>query len=82
MIKKNTDTLYEQTKSGPQETLDFNLFRSKQTSFIMPLELEEDKWLIGVNNSEVLNCFFDIVEEQYIVFFFLVSITTILQLTE
>ena len=54
-IKKNNDTLSEQTETRRQETLEIKLKRSKQTfSFNKHLELEENE-MMGVPNSEVFN---------------------------
>ena len=51
LIKKHTDTLIKQTKTRPQETLEFEMSRSKQIfSFNPPLNLvEEGKWLVAVS---------------------------------
>ena len=45
LIKKHTDILIEQTKTKPQETLDFKMNKQRQTfSFNLPINLvEEDK---------------------------------------
>ena len=37
LIKKYTDTLIEQTRTKPQETLDFKMIRSKHTFSFNPL---------------------------------------------
>ena len=43
LIKKHTDTLIEQTKSKPQETLDFKMNKQKQTFlFNPPINLLEE----------------------------------------
>ena len=54
LIKKPTDTLIEQTKTEPQETLDFKMNKQRQTfSFNPPIILlEEGKWLIAVSSFE------------------------------
>ena len=54
LIKKHTDTLIEQTKTKPQETLEFVMIEQMQTfSFIPPINLvEEGKWLLGVTSFE------------------------------
>ena len=46
LIKKHTDTLIEQTKTKPQETLEFEMNKQKQTfSFNPPINsLEEGRW--------------------------------------
>ena len=51
LIKKHTDTLIEQTKTKPQETLEFEMNKKMQTfSFNPPINLvEEGKWLLGVS---------------------------------
>ena len=57
LIKKHTDTLIEQTKTRPQETLEFKMIRSKQIfSFNPPINLvEEGKWLLGVSLFDCTN---------------------------
>ena len=54
LIKKHTDTLIEQTKTKPQETLEFKMNKRKQTfSFSPPINLvEEGKRLLGVSSFE------------------------------
>ena len=49
LTKKHTDTLIQQTKTKPQETLEFKMIRSKQTFlFNPPINLvEKGKWLLG-----------------------------------
>ena len=66
LIKKHTDTLIEQTKTKPQETLEFKMIRSKQTfSFNPPTNLvEEGKWLLGVTSLECTNSVFNITIEN------------------
>ena len=51
LIKKHTDKLIEQTKTKPQETLEFKMIKQMQTfSFNPPINLfEEGKWLLGVS---------------------------------
>ena len=48
LIKKYTDTLIEQTKTKPQETLEFKINKETQTfSFNPSINLvEEGKWLL------------------------------------
>ena len=66
LIKKHTDTLIEQTKTKSQETLEYELVRSKQTfSFNPPINLvEEGKWLLGVTLLECTNSVFIITDEN------------------
>ena len=51
LIKKHTDTLIEQTKTKPQETLEFKMNKQMQTfSFNPPIDLlEEGTWLLAVS---------------------------------
>ena len=57
LIKKHTDTLTQQTKTKPQETLEFKMNKQTQTfSFNPPINLvEEGKWLLGVSFFECTN---------------------------
>ena len=66
LIKKHTDTLIEQTKTRPQETLEFKMNKQMQTfSFNPPINLtEEDKWLLAVSSFECTNCVFNITNEN------------------
>ena len=66
LIKNHTDTLIEQTKTRPQETLEFKMDRQMQTfSFNPPLNLvEEGKWLLGVSSFECTNSVFNITNEN------------------
>ena len=66
LIKKHTDTLIEQTKTKPQETLEFKMNKQSQTfSFNPPINLiEEGKWLIAVSSSECTNSVFNITNEN------------------
>ena len=51
LIKKDTDTLIEQTRTRPQETLEFKMNKQMQTfSFSLSINLvEEFQWLLGVS---------------------------------
>ena len=66
LIKKRTDTLIKQTKTKPQETLEFEMIRSKQTfSFNPPINLVgEGKWLLGVASLECTISVFNITNEN------------------
>ena len=66
LIKKHTDTLIENTKTRPQETLEFKMNKQMQTfSFNPPINLvEEDKWLLGVSSLECTNSVFNITNEN------------------
>ena len=66
LIKKHTDTLIEQTKTKPQETLEFKMNKQRQTiSFNTPINLvEEDKCLLAVSSFECTNSVFNITDEN------------------
>ena len=66
LIKKHTDILIEQTKTKPQETLEFKMNKQMQTfSFNLPINLlEEGKWLLGVTSLECTNSVFNITNEN------------------
>ena len=66
LIKKHTDTLIEQTKTKPQETLEFKMNKQMQTfSFNPPINLlEEGKWLLAVSSFECTNTVFNITDEN------------------
>ena len=58
--------MIQQTKTKPQETLEFKRILSKQTfSFNPPINLlEEDKWLLAVSSLESTNSVFNITNEN------------------
>ena len=66
LIKKHTDTLIEQTKTKPQETLEFKMNKQMQNfSFNPPINLvEEGKWLIAVSSFECTNSVYNITNEN------------------
>ena len=66
LIKKHTDTLIEQTKTKPQETLEFKMNKQRQTfSFNPSINLvEEGKWLLAVSSFESTNSVFNIINEN------------------
>ena len=66
LIKKHTDTLIQQTRTKPQETLEFKMNKQRQTfSFNPPINLiEEDKWLIAVTSFECTNSVFNITDDN------------------
>ena len=65
LIKKHTDTLI-QTKTGPQETLEYEMNKQMQTFLCNPpINLaEEGKWLLGVTSFECTNSCSNIVNEN------------------
>ena len=66
LIEKYTDTLIEQTKTKPQETLEFKMNKQRQTfSFNPPINLiEEDKRLLPVSSFECANSVFNITDDN------------------
>ena len=66
LIKEHTDTLIEQTKTKPQETLEFEMNKQMQTfSFNPPINLfEQGKWLSGVSFFECTKSVFNITNEN------------------
>ena len=66
LIKKHTDTLIEQTKTKPQETLEFKMNKQSQTfSFNPPINLvEEGKWLMAVSLFHCTNSVYNITNEN------------------
>ena len=66
LIKKHTDTLIENTKTKPQETLEYKMNKQRQIySFNPPINLtEEDKWLLAVSSFECTNSVFNITNEN------------------
>ena len=66
LIKKQTDTLIEQTKTIQQETLEFKMNKQMKTfSFNPPINLiEEGKWFLAVSSFECTNSVFNITNEN------------------
>ena len=66
LIEKHTETLIKQTKTRPQENLEFKMNKQKQIfSFSPPINLiEEGKWLLGVTSFECTNSVFNITDEN------------------
>ena len=66
LIKKHTDTLIEQTRTKPQETLEFKMNKQMQTfSFNPPINLvEECKWLLRLSSLECTTSVFNMTNEN------------------
>ena len=66
LIKKHTDTLIEQTKTKPQETLEFKMNKQNANFSFNPTInlLEEGKWLLGVSSFECTNSVFNLTNEN------------------
>ena len=60
LIKKHTDALIQQTKTRPQETLEFKMNKQMQTFSFNPLInlVEEGQWFLGVTSFECTNSVF------------------------
>ena len=66
LIEKHTDTLIQQTRTKPQETLEFKMSKQMQTYLFNPAInlLEEGKLLIAVSSFECTNSVFNITNEN------------------
>ena len=66
LMKRHTDTLIEQTKTKPQETLEFKMKKQMQTfSFNPPINLvEEGKWLMAVSLFDCTTSVYNITNEN------------------
>ena len=66
LVKKHIDTLIEQTKTKPQENLEFKMNKQMQTFLFNPTInlVEEGKWLLGVTSLECTNSVFNITNEN------------------
>ena len=66
LMKKHTDTLIEQTKTRPEETLEFVMNTQMQIfSYNPPINLvEEVKWLVAVTYFSTTNSVVDITNEN------------------
>ena len=66
LVKGHIDTLIEQTKTRPQETLQFKQSRQKESFSSNPLinMVDEGKWLIAVKSFEATNFVFNLTDEN------------------
>ena len=66
LVQKHTDTLIEQTKTKPQETLEYKMNKQMQKfSFSPPINLiEEGKWLMAVSLFDCTNSVSNITNEN------------------
>ena len=66
LIKKHTDTLIEQTKTKPQETLEFKMNKQMQLfSFNPPINLvEQGKWLMAISLFDCTNSVYNRTNEN------------------
>ena len=59
LFEKHNDTLSEQTKCRPKETLEFNVNKQMQTFwFNPPINLAEGKWVLAITSFEATNSVF------------------------
>ena len=62
-ITKNCEKIFAQTKTQPNETLEFKMTKPRETfHFNPPIEVKED-WMIGLPDLEVYNSVFNLTEE-------------------
>ena len=66
LIKKHTDTLIQQTKTKPKETLEFKLNEKMEIFSFVPRinSIEEGKWLIALTSFECTNSVFITTDEN------------------
>ena len=66
LINKRTDTINQQTRTRPRETLDFKMNKQLKTFSISPplSLLEEGKWMIAVTSFETTNSVLNITDEN------------------
>ena len=64
IIKKHKDTLIEQTKTKPQETLEFKMNKQMPFLFTTNSLVEEGKWLPAVFSFKCTNSVFNITNEN------------------
>ena len=66
LIKEHTDTLTEQTRAKPQETLEFKTNKQMETFSFNPSSnlSEEGKWLLAITSFEATNSVFNIAAEN------------------
>ena len=63
-ITKNCETLFEQTHTKPQETLEFEMVKSGEIFHFNPtIQIKED-WMIRLVSLEAYNSIFNITEEN------------------
>ena len=63
-IANSNQEIVENTHSKPQETLEFEMTKQKETfSFDIPLDLPE-QWMMGVTSLEVYNTVYNISEKN------------------
>ena len=66
LIKKHTDTLIQQTRTKPQESLELKMNKQMQNFWFNPpiILVEEGKWLLGVSSFECKKSVFNITNKN------------------
>ena len=66
LIKKHRDTLIEQTKTKPEETLKFKMNKQMQAFSFNPaiILVKGGKWFLEVSSFEATNSVFNITDEN------------------
>ena len=63
-ITKNCETLIDQTHRKPEETLEFKMFKPRETIHFRPPIQIHGSWMIVLTSLEVYNSFFNITERN------------------
>ena len=63
-ITKNCQTLVQQTHRKPEETLEFNMLKPRETFHINPPIHTKGDWMLGLIDLEVYNSIFNITKEN------------------
>ena len=63
-ITKNCGKLVEQTHRKPEETLEFKMYKSRETFHFNPPIHTEGDWMLGLIDLEVYNSLFNITKEN------------------
>ena len=63
-ITKNCETLIDQTHRKTEETLEFKMFKPRETFHFRPPIQFPGSWMIGLTSLEVYNFFFNITERN------------------
>ena len=64
LITKNCATLIEQTHRKAEETLEFNMVKSRETFHFKPPIQINGNWMIGLTDLEVYNSIFNITKQN------------------
>ena len=66
LIKKHTDTLIQQTRTKPQESLELKMNKQMQNFWFNPpiILVEEGKWLLGVSSFECKKSVFNVTNKN------------------